>query len=162
MLKKDYDRAKERYPEIENVICEELAKLEGYEREGESNIDISCDPFSKILSSIFSSLDSRFEKQLSFFGYNLGRWIFLIDALDDYFEDIKKKRFNIFVNLYGSEASPEMIESAKYNLYASIDGAVSACGLIDFNRNKDIIENIVGIGLYKKTEEILNKKYGSV
>ena len=59
-------------------------------------------PFSDIMGSILSNFPYKFEddshilrENLYSLGYFIGKWIYLIDALDDLKDDINSNNFNI-------------------------------------------------------------------
>ena len=156
MLKKDYEKAKAKYPEVAEKIEENLRKLSAAEKQGETEIDRVADHFASLLGEIFAHAageDSR--RQMRSLGYNLGRWIYLIDAYDDFEKDIKKGNYNPFAAKFGREKTDAMKENAEFHLMASAENACLAYDLLEIRRHDDILKNILYSGIYKKTEQIL-------
>lgn len=153
----DYRKAKERYPKTAEVIERQLKLLDEAEKRGEAEIDRAAEPFAELLAGVFEyAAEQGAERPMRSLGYNLGRWIYLIDAFDDFEKDVKKKRYNPFIAKFGERKTDELIECAKYNLNASATKACMAYDLLDIRKHGAILENILYSGIYKKTEYILN------
>ena len=94
-------------------------------------------------------------------GTHLGKWIYVADALDDLEEDRKLGRFNPFLRLYeGGVLSPEQLEDVKSALKNELLGLEASLDLVDFGGDptvKNIIYNIIYLGMPKKIEQILEK-----
>ncbi len=90
IFKKGYKKAKKKYPKIDLIVKDCYSNLLKLEKENSESIDIVADCFAVMLKDISSEvfLDKTNEntKQLM---YAVGKWIYLIDALDDYDKDIK-------------------------------------------------------------------------
>ena len=87
---------------INDIIEENLKKLSYLEVEKRfSSIDEIAHPFSEIVGKILNLYPEEFEGDseeirgnLYELGYSLGKWIYIIDALDDLKEDMEKNKFN--------------------------------------------------------------------
>ena len=136
-----------------------------------SSIDEICDPFAKLVGTIFRDYpyelinDSNELRNVLFsLGYSIGKWIYLIDALDDLKKDMINKKFNPLNFLYNKEniVYEEFIELIK----SRIEFTILNCGCsikenltqLDIKRNKDILYNIVELGLMDKYLKIINNK----
>ena len=90
------------------------------------------------------------------FGYLLGRYIYLCDALDDIDDDVKKGNYNPFT--YGGENAAESAKAALFLTTAELESDLS---LLELDKYKGIIENIVCLGLRAEVERIIQKKGGT-
>ena len=89
---------------------------------------------------------------------NLGRWIYILDAVDDIEKDHKKNSYNVFLQREYSDVAAlkhSIHEEAAFNLHFSLAEACKAYELLDIKRDKPLIDNIMYLGLAKKTEDIL-------
>lgn len=170
-LKGQYKKARKVLPEFEKTLVTEYARLNRYEKENCADADLVADPFAKILVSLGESFVKEDEKETpnaqNFFTlcYNLGRWIYFIDALDDLDKDFNEKSYNPF--LVGVE---ELTEEKREEIFsAGADALRAAQSVIEDAYNKMEItvsegplSNIVYLGLKKRQEEIIEKrgKYG--
>lgn len=135
-------------------MMEEQKKLES-ENCGIS--DMAAEPTAKFLEELIAiSGKAEDERILRRFGYLLGRYIYLCDALDDLEDDRKKGNYNPFI-FSGSEAC----ESAKAVLFMTVAELSDDLELIELKKYKEIIENTVRLGLKSEVERIINKKGGN-
>ncbi|MFQ7077676.1 MAG: DUF5685 family protein, partial [Christensenellaceae bacterium] len=91
--------------------------------------------------------------------YAVGKWIYLIDALDDYDKDKKKGAYNPFVLAFKCEDKCELmrrrkeeVEFAFHSLFFDIRENLSK---IKFHFNRDLSDNILLRGLPAETERIM-------
>ena len=72
-----------------------------------------ADPFGNMLSEIVTTLiGEKATDNVKNVAYNLGKWIYLIDALDDYDKDVKKGNFNVFYNAYKQPDFESLIKTS--------------------------------------------------
>ena len=125
---------------------------------GQIIIDELCEPTADAISAIAVKLSSEPSDKviLKHFGYFLGRWIYLIDALDDMNEDIANGSFNPLVIMYSLTAEDAQNKSEKYenakcfgndSLNLSISEAIKYYELLDFGEFKPILDNIMYQGI---------------
>ena len=118
--------------------------------------DEAAEPTAKFLSEIMVLYkNEENEKVLERFGYLLGRYIYLCDALDDLEDDIKKGNYNPFI--YGGENA---VKEAKSVLFITIAELFDDLDLPELDKYKEIVENTIGLGLKAEVERIINKKGG--
>lgn len=162
-----------------NVINE---KIEGFLKDLSSleknlsfeSLDDICHPFAELVGTILMMYPNSFKndsfdlrEDLYSFGYALGKWIYLIDALDDLEEDLKEKKFNPINILFNEEnlSYDELIEKIKDRLEFNIINCACTCReyfyKLPLNRNNDIIKNIIELGMMDRYVKIINKKKNS-
>ena len=118
--------------------------------------DEAAEPTAKFLSEIISlGGTEENEKVLRRFGYLLGRYIYLCDALDDLEDDLKKGNYNPFI--YGGENAAENAKSVLFMTTAELGDDLE---LLELDKYKEIVENTVWLGLTYEVERIINKKGG--
>ena len=128
-----------------------------------NSIDEICDPFSNLVGIIlrdypFELINDSPELRNTLYnlGYSIGKWIYLIDALDDLKADMEKGKFNPISFLYNKEflTYNRFIEFIK----TKIEFTILNCGYsakenlekLQLNRNEDILYNIIELGLMDK------------
>ena len=95
----------------------------------------------------------------------IGKWVYLIDAYDDIKEDLENNSYNPIIYQYKFDRKKESVEEFKNRVVENthltliwyLSEASNALDLLELKRNKDIIENILFLGLRKKTDEVLEK-----
>jgi hypothetical protein len=149
---------------INNDIKQYLSKLSILEdNKAFSSIDEICDPFSNLVGIILrdypyelinDSPDLR--NTLYNLGYYIGKWIYLIDALDDLKSDMEKGKFNPINFLYNKDSLEydKFIDFIKHKIEFTILNCGYGCKenleKLHLNRNEDILYNIIELGLMDK------------
>ncbi len=162
VFKKGYKKAKKLYPNIDKIVKTSYSSLVKLEKENSDSIDIVSDCFAVMLKEISKEVfkDKATENTDSLM-YAVGKWIYLIDALDDYDKDVKKGNYNVFKNYYNAKDFSELI--AKYEneiifIFSGIFAQIAEnFNLIKSYFNNDLTSNILFRGIPKKTQNILNK-----
>ncbi len=158
-----FKRACKRHPALKNTVCDNYKQLAQLEKSGEQSIDKIAHPFANMLESLSNQIlgASSSESSQKFF-YNLGKWIYLIDALDDYDKDIKKGNYNPFYVAYKSKdftaLKSEYGEEVSFIVSATLMGIEDGIKGLKFRFNADLIRNVALRGTVQKTKEILSKK----
>ena len=156
IAKKWANKAKEKYPYIYNAV--ETMSKEQFIVESMDNVqlDMSADPTAKMLRTVLSyeEQDKSRKLILETMGYNLGRWIYLMDAADDLEEDREKNNYNPFLLMdYNGEKNFKNYISQILN--QSLAQAYNAFELLDITLYKGIIDNILLKGLAQKQRTVL-------
>lgn len=163
-FKSAYKKAVKQEPVLDKIVTERYAELIEYEKTNGDSIDMSADPFGKMMREITSELlkDKKTEKTDAL-SYNLGKWIYLIDALDDFDKDKKKRSFNVFVNIYSDINSKQELIDKKRNELEFVFGTILSDVIADahelgYNFNHDLTDNILFKGLMCQTKNIMENK----
>lgn len=98
-------------------------------------------------------------------GYHMGKWIYLIDAIDDIEENVESGAYNPLLYRFSFDASQEdtslfrdrIEEDLKFNLYHYLAMIGNCMDALEIKKNKGIIENVIYFGLNRKTEEIVEQ-----
>lgn len=160
-LAKAYRKAKKKEPELDRIVCECYKDLTEYEKTGGDSIDISADPFGRMMTETVKILAGEYvSEELLDLAYNLGKWIYLIDAIDDFDKDKKRKSFNVFANAHPEiNTKSEFIEKNKLeltNIFGNILFDVSnSAKALNYKFNHDLTDNVLLMGLRLQTKNIL-------
>ncbi len=162
LFKKGYKKAKKQYPNFDKTVKEGCQNLYKLEKENSNSIDFVSDCFAEMLKNVsIQILENKSTESTQNLFYGLGKWIYLIDALDDYDKDSKSGNFNVFRNAYGSKNYESLIKD-----HANEIGFVFQTVFMLINENypniktefnTDLVKNVLFRGIPKKTAEIINK-----
>jgi hypothetical protein len=160
-------KAQKAYPFYWDEIALQLRSLRQLEKAECAGMDQAADPFARLIGAVCAApfvRDQAVKDALYWTGYNLGRWIYLLDACDDLEQDLRKKCYNpVFLQFRASYkgALPDFTRGIhdimEERLIFTLDSAAKAYELIPIQKNKELLDNIVYLGLRKRTEDILNK-----
>ncbi len=164
LIKSSYKKAKKKEPAFDKMVSLMYADLVKLERENIDSVDRIADPFGALMVNIVRELTGEFfSEALESLSYNLGKWIYLIDALDDFDKDRKKKNYNVFNNIYSDiKDKCELLAKNKLeleNLFGSILCDITeSAKMIDYKFNHELIDNVLNYGLKAQTKRILENK----
>ncbi|MGI6065637.1 MAG: DUF5685 family protein [Bacillota bacterium] len=166
MLKRAYKKAAHLHPDTAELISAKTNELSFLEKAKSANIDQTADTFAKILENLCpgEGCPKREISAVKWLGYNLGKWIYLIDAYDDLAEDIKKKKYNPYLYAYGYQGEESDIfqksikPKVEFLLTYTLSQISRSFELLDVSNNKGILENIIYLGMMKQTESVLNQR----
>ncbi|MBQ2754493.1 MAG: hypothetical protein IJF30_03420 [Clostridia bacterium] len=134
---------------LNKSIKENLRKLSEIEKSGTDDIDKASHHFAQIMKDIFYGNDD-----LEKLGYDLGRYIYLIDAVDDFGKDIKSKNYNPLVAKFGDNKS-EAFEFAEQSLLFTLSQGANSYEKLNVLNNKEILYNIIYLGLKQRLYTVL-------
>lgn len=163
-FKSAYKKAKKSEPELDKIVKERYKELLSYESNQCDSIDMVADPFGNMMQEIVRVfMGDKTNEQIEELAYNLGKWIYLIDALDDFDKDKKNKNFNVFINAYKNvENKKEMIEKHGQNLVIVFASVLTRIGELakglDYKFNHDLLDNVLLRGLSFQTKNIMENE----
>lgn len=108
MLEKKCGELKKQYPRQWRAVAEGVAGLEEVEKKAARDFDRAINCSGKMLSELFVCEEDFWSDSLRTLGYEIGRFIYLMDAAMDYEKDGKKGSYNPLV--YMSKKPKEMKE----------------------------------------------------
>ena len=158
-LKRAYRRARERCPAFDGQVSALLEKLRGLEQAGCANLDQVADCFACLLRAAAPETgEGARDRVLGELLYHLGRWIYLIDAVDDLEEDRRRGRYNPVAARF-----PQWSEGDRAYLRRSMDHSLALAGaafqLLEGNVWTPVIENILYSGLPGVEELVFSGKW---
>jgi hypothetical protein len=154
-----------RWPDQVKAIRERLLRLNQLEKDGCEVVDEAAEPFARIMETLFACpliTDETTRRGLGWLGYNLGRWVYLMDAFDDMEEDAKKGTYNPYLRQYQYKDQPmeafrkEVREQASFSLMYSLSEADKALKVLPVRKNVEILDNVLEAGLMRRTDEVLS------
>lgn len=158
---------------IEKQIGVYLSDLDVLEKTNANiSIDKLSDPFSKLTGFILSSyLDfinvaakERVQSDLYNLGYNLGKWIYIIDAYDDLQSDMKNSKFNPLEKAYNinnlkfNDFRPAIADNVDFLLTSCASSCLAYLDKLPITKNEDLLQNILQLGLMEKMNKVYNKE----
>lgn len=159
LAKRMKKKADKLFPALYEEIAAPLSRLSAMESDGERHtLDSFADAAAECIAVIASLGLEGNDKAIAFeAGYHIGRYIYIIDAVDDLQKDIKKKRFNPLTVHYGTDvAAVAAMDAVEETLVLSSVRFSAAVGLIEGSAYTDILQNIASFGM----KSVINTVYG--
>lgn len=151
-LKKSYDEVCLRYPRQCRAIEEGIEELRMIEKTKGATADSAVNSFGKVIAEIFVYEEDFWSKELRAFGYNLGKFIYLMDATIDYKKDLKTKNYNPLVAMH---KQPEEMEEV---LKVMIGGAAAHFEDLPLVQDENLMRNILYGGVWQQYYARKSKK----
>jgi hypothetical protein len=158
-LKNSYRRAAKRHFELARAVRGHLARLSQKEKEKRPSVDEVAVIFGDLLADIVSDglpeTEARIARSI---GWQTGRFIYIVDAMDDLAEDAKKGRFNPFLLLYGGVLDEEQRQSVRDALIACLADLETAFDLMsdtEAPERSEVLKNILYLGMPDTVQRVL-------
>ena len=157
-------RAAGRRPQLEEAVRAYIDDQSRLERERTPSLDAAAEPSARLLSYLASltARDERERRILERFGYCLGRWIYLIDAVDDMAEDLRSGGYNPYLLSRGitagedaEQAIRETREYSRLTLNACLAECIAAYNLLEIRRFDGILRNVLEQGMPDAQERVI-------
>ncbi len=156
---------REKYEDKYAYFRDSLQELSRLESSQNNILDQSADIFARIMTRIFTPdylIKDREVRILQYLGYNLGRWIYILDAYNDLAEDLEKDNYNPLLLQYeyregeGLEAFKGRIgEAVEFSLSLTLSNLARGYELLELYRYQELLDNIIYKGLYQVMRNIL-------
>lgn len=150
-LKKAY----EKYPQKAEYIKQQLGNLRELEKQESKSIDKVSNTFGNLMGEIFVYKKDEYEQNLRNIGFNLGKYIYILDAYEDLEEDNKNGRYNPFIDYI--DKKEELKNKVDRLISMSLGMATKNIEQLNLEFNKSIIDNIIYSGVYLRYKSILEK-----
>ena len=166
VLRRAYSRASDRCPNFAEQTIREMDRLLKLEKEQCPSLDEPADTFACLLQGIALELpDERQRRIFAQFFYHLGRWIYLVDALDDCKKDAAAGDYNP-VLLRFSLVDGVLTDEARHTMITTLDASVrqmaAAYELWDFGVWSPVIQATVYEGFYCVANAVLEGTFHAV
>ena len=141
--------------ELSDIAAKKLSAITELEDAKCASVDEPAHLFGELLGEIFAFGLSDKDRLVCYeCGYHLGRFIYAIDAAEDYERDRESGSYNPYVLLYGgAELTDENRESIKCALLLECKKIEGAVNLMPFGNRytiENIIKNIIYEGLVRR------------
>lgn len=152
--KKSFKTAYDKYPQKADFIKACLGELRSLEEDQSTSIDQTSNCFARLLEEIFDYKDDEYRDRLRKIGFNIGKYIYIMDAYEDLDEDLEKGRYNPFTYYKDDrEALKLRVDKLIGMTLSRLEEAILD---LDIKVNKSIIDNIIYSGVYLRYKGLIN------
>lgn len=157
-----HKKAKQNVPHVDQAVAQMMAAQAGVETRKTASIDQAAEPFALLLQTLAAetAADDTQKRVLERFGYCLGRWVYLMDAVDDLADDLKEGRYNPYILSRHLKADDEegIKETRSYSLFtlnACLAECKAAYDLLEIRRFDGILRNILEEGMAHAQKRVI-------
>lgn len=157
-LKRAYRKAASRYPEFDKTVGEALSELSVLEKSNCNSLDAAADCFARILLAAAKAVGGDKGRILEQVFYHTGRWIYIVDACDDFEDDTITGSYNAIAARFSENKSltDEMKQRLRTTLMHSRNLVGNSFELLDETEWGNTIRNIVTLGMPAVAEAVLS------
>lgn len=161
MGRRGYQKARARLPEADDEIIAALDDLQALEREKCDSMDRAADASARMTAAVVPRTGDARERVLRQMFYQIGRWVYLLDAAQDVAEDLEQNHYNPVVLRYGLRTPDlsEIKEPLERTLERSLADVCMSFDLLEVERDADLIRNIIFLGMPLVTRQVLDGNY---
>lgn len=165
-FRKGFRRAKKSYPEIVGIVEKYLCGQAAAEQAKTASPDAAADPTANMMRALsVHFLGEKASEATGELFYGLGKWVYLIDALDDYDKDKKKGTYNPFVCTYGKKDKKELMQDCGEDIAFLFDTLFYSLrenlAKISFSFNRDLTDNVILRGIPLETARVMRCEKGT-
>lgn len=152
--RKSFKTAYDKYPQKADFIKACLGELRSLEEDQSTSIDQTSNCFARLLEEIFDYKDDEYRDRLRKVGFNIGKYIYIMDAYEDLDQDLEKGRYNPFSSYKDDrEGLKVKVDKLIGMTLARLEEAILN---LDIKVNKSIIDNIIYSGVYLRYKGLIN------
>lgn len=152
--RKSFKTAYDKYPKKADFIKACLGELRSLEEDQSTSIDQTSNCFARLLEEIFDYKDDEYRNRLRKVGFNIGKYIYIMDAYEDLDQDLEKGRYNPFSSYKDDrEGLKVRVDKLIGMTLARLEEAILN---LDIKVNKSIIDNIIYSGVYLRYKGLIN------
>ena len=157
-------KARKKEPFFDEIVKKHYSNLIELEKIKCNSLDRVSDTFGCMMQDIVKELlGDKADNKVLEVAYSLGKWIYLIDALDDFDKDIKKSNYNVFTYEFPSASSKEELLKVHGKEVVQIFGNLlndlsENSKNLNYNFNHDLIDNVLQKGLFVQTKSVMENK----
>lgn len=157
MLDKDYTRIVSKYPRQVKALEEFMRRTDEVERNHETNLDAVAGLTGEMLAEIFCWKEDEWAEEMRTLGFYMGKFIYLMDAYEDYDADLQKNEYNPLVYVSG-ENGEDLDTLIRLLLTSMMSECAKSFERLPILLHADILRNVLYSGVWSKYEYLQLKK----
>ncbi len=156
-LKKAYEQVKKTWPRQAETVAKCLSEIARIENKESEDLDALTRLSGRMLGECFVWREDAFAPYLRNLGGALGKFVYLMDAYEDYDHDLKHRQFNPLKSLHAQDDYEERIEEI---LTMEMAACVRAYDDLPIEQDDALIRNILYSGVWGRYAAIQKKRKG--
>ena len=151
------------YGDMDSGVYRSMKALSELEASRLPSADEPATLFGELMGSLLAyGLEGNQAKLAYTVGLHVGRWVYLVDAADDYAEDVKYARYNPLACLYADPAMTELSEEKRQEIKTALlaelmelERAFDLLDTADHPNLSGVLSNILYEGMPREAERVL-------
>lgn len=160
LVRRKFRKARKELPQVDAAIEQGYRELRKLEAEHCDSPDRAAHPFAQSMAdAVRSLLGERYTDDIGTVVYQLGKWIYLADALDDVEEDARKHNYNVFLQGYTFRDRATLLADKGEDISLALMGCYrtmcDAFERIPVAKYEGVLTNILWYGVLERTRTML-------
>ena len=156
-LKKAYEQVKKTWPRQAETVAKCLSEIARIENKESEDLDALTRLSGRMLGECFVWREDAFAPYLCNLGGALGKFVYLMDAYEEYDHDLKHRQFNPLKSLHAQDDYEERMEEI---LTMEMAACVRAYDDLPIEQDDALIRNILYSGVWGRYAAIQKKRKG--
>ncbi len=157
MLDRDYARVMEKYPRQAGAVEMFMKKTVEIEQSRERNLDAVAGLTGEMLGEVFCWKEDEWADELRSLGFYMGKFIYLMDAYEDYDTDLQRNAYNPLVNL-NRESGQDFDTLCRLLLTSMMSECAKSFERLPILLHADILRNVLYSGVWSRFEYLQLRK----
>ena len=159
-MQKAYRKAKLKADGADEIVSFWYENLRQMEKANESSVDKVGHAFASLLSQLCNYVvDGKGDANFLALCYNIGKFVYIADALDDIGDDAKGGNYNPFLVGCEYNGRKEFIaqnrDELKFLFACTVNRVAESFNKMKFCQSYTLLKNIIYVGLREKVNELL-------
>ncbi|MBR0091653.1 MAG: hypothetical protein IJP92_08135 [Lachnospiraceae bacterium] len=151
LLRRGYRKIVKEYPVKCKLIRQRLKRIRQMEREESTDIDAVAGAFGEIMAEVLVMRKDVWEPYLHRLGFFLGKFVYLMDAVDDIEEDLKKENYNPLKDIWNND-NEHFYERCRVMLTMMMEQTARAFEALPVLRDAELLRNVIYSGVWVRFE----------
>ncbi len=164
LFQRGFQKVRRQRPDIAELVATMTNELHALEKADCAVPDAAAEPFAHMMDELCAALAPEVATpECRRLFYDIGKWVYLVDAVDDFEKDVKKKNYNVFAAAYPEcKTRTELLTAAEREIdfiFQSLFQDMAECrAKLTFHFNSDLTDNVILRGLPLVTKTVLQGK----
>ncbi|MBQ7916250.1 MAG: hypothetical protein IJ315_05630 [Firmicutes bacterium] len=155
LLQRKVKKLQSKYQHKAMIFWRELKALHKIEAEKETSLDAASGCFGRLMAELFAYKKDAWEPYLRNLGFYLGKFIYMMDAFDDYEKDEKSGSYNVLRQYENEQERQEKVQEALTMMIAECAQIIEFLPLM---QDDGILKNIIYSGVWTRWNQKLQEK----
>lgn len=157
LLDKDYTRIMQKYPRQVKAIEEYIRRTDEVERARKMNLDAVAGFTGEMLGEVFCWKEDEWAEEMRTLGFYMGKFIYTMDAYEDYAVDMRKGAYNPLVYM-NRENDQDLDTLVRLLLTSMMAECAKSFERLPILLHADILRNVLYSGVWSKYEYLQLKR----
>lgn len=159
LMKGKVKKARAALPKVAAVLDRAFGEQCTVESKRPASWHVAADPFGQAMQEIIRDLAGEYYiGELGMLGYLLGQYVYLLDAIDDYDRDVKKKQYNPLVERFHCKDKKSLLAEHEGELRKEVEQTIAMVKenyqRIPVFATEGIITNTLWMGLMARYRQL--------